>query len=156
MSVVEKQHPYPVWTLKGCDTVLVVFAAEFRGMNDCAWIVEEDVRATCVDINQGKLDAMKDDYPDDWEYVCADAYDFAAECAAGPYKWDVVSLDPFTNHFQVCADNIEQWCQLARRAVIIGTGTDTIIMSPPGWQQTDCVRRSDYQGGVFWTVLEPV
>lgn len=154
-TVVEKSHPYPAWVLAGCETALVVFAAEFGGMNDCAWIVEAGLRATCVDINADKLDAMKASYPDDWEYICADAYEFAGECAGGPYKWDVVSLDPFTNHFDPCAENIEAWCRLARRAVIVGTGTDTVIVTPLGWAQTDCVKRTDYQGGVWWTVLEP-
>lgn len=151
----EKCHPYPVWALKGCETALIVFASEFGGMNDAAWIVDEGLRATCVDINAEKLEAMKGNYPDDWEYVVADAYDFAGECAGGPYKWDVVSLDPFTNHFDRCAENIEAWCRLARNAVIVGTGTDTTIITPLGWQQTDCLKRTDYQGGVFWTVLEP-
>ncbi len=152
VSAPERCHPYPTWALKGCETALIVFAAEFAGMNDAAWIVEAGLRATCVDINAEKLEAMRGWYPDDWEYVCNDAYAFAA-CADG--KWDVVSLDPFTNHFQACADNIAAWCRLARRAVIIGTGTDTIIQSPVGWQQVDCVKRTDYQGGVFWTTLEP-
>lgn len=149
----EKCHPYPTWALKGCETALIVFAAEFGGMNDAAWIVESGARATCVDVNYEKLQAMQAFYPDDWEYVEADAYDYAEHC--GWRTWDVVSLDPFTNHFQACADNIAAWCRLARRAVIIGTGTDTIIQSPTGWQQVDCVKRTDYQGGVFWTVLEP-
>lgn len=157
MSVVERLHPYPVWALKGCETALIVFAAEFRGMNDAAWIVDAGLRATCLDINTAKLEEMSVHYPDDWEFITADAYDFAGECAGSDmYRWDVVSLDPFTNHFARCAENIDVWCRLARRAVIVGTGTDTVIVSPPGWIQTDCVKRTDYQGGVFWTVLEPV
>lgn len=148
----EKCHPYPTWALKGCETALIVFAAEFGGMNDAAWIVEAGLRATCVDVNAEKLEAMRAFYRDDWEYVCNDAYAFAAMTEG---QWDVVSLDPFTNHFRACADNIAAWCRLARRAVIIGTGTDTIIQSPAGWRQVDCVKRTDYQGGVFWTVLEP-
>ncbi len=159
VSVVERCHPYPAWVLEGCETALVVFAAEFGGMNDCAWIVDAGLRATCVDINPEKLEAMRENYPDDWEFVCGDAYVYALgshHLATDGGLWDIVSLDPFTNHFQKCADNIEAWCKLARRAVIIGTGTDTITKSPLGWQQTDCVKRTNYQGGVYWTVLEPV
>lgn len=150
MSVVEKLHPYPVWALKGCNTALIVFASEFGGMNDAAWIAEAGLTATCVDINADKLEAMKPNYPDDWSYICTDAYTLPSSL-----RYDVVSLDPFTNHFQKCADNIDLWCSIARRAVIIGTGTDTVIKSPQGWIQTDCVKRTDYQGGVYWNVLEP-
>src|SRR4051812_16962494 len=124
VSVVEKLHPYPLWALEGCETALIVFASEFGGMNDAAWVVDAGVRATCVDINADKLNAMRENYPDDWSFVCQDAYEFAALTDG---RWDVVSLDPFTNHFDRCADNIKVWCKLARRAVIIGTGTDTII-----------------------------
>jgi hypothetical protein len=147
---VERMHPYPIWALKGCETALIVFAAEFGGMNDAAWIVDHPLSVTCVDINEEKLEEMRVHYPADWSYICMDAYQLPSSI-----RYDVVSLDPFTNHFQKCADQIALWCQIARYAVIIGTGTDTTIVSPPGWQQTDCLKRSDYQGGVFWTVLEP-
>lgn len=150
MSAVEKLHPYPMWALKGCETALIVFAAEFGGMNDAAWIVEAGLRATCVDENPVKLEAMREHYPDDWSYVCTDAFTLSPSL-----RYDVVSLDPFTNHFDRCAAHIDLWCTIARRAVIIGTGTDTKILSPAGWIQTDCVKRTDYQGGVYWTVLEP-
>lgn len=157
MTVVapEKCHPYPEWALQGCETALIVFAAEFGGMNDAAWIRDAGLRATCVDVNAEKLIDMEQWYPADWEFVVADAYNFHPEDWPHEGRWDVVSLDPFTNHFQKCADNIAEWCAMARRAVIIGTGTDTVIKSPAGWQQTDCVKRTDYQGGVYWTVLEP-
>lgn len=146
---VEKLHPYPLWVLKGCETALIVFAAEFGGMNDAAWIAEAGLRATCIDINADKIEEMRPMYPADWRFVCADAYTLKPD-----EVFDVVSLDPFTNHFDRCAEAIGRWCGLARRAVIIGTGTDTTIVSPQGWRQTDCVKRTDYQGGVFWTVLE--
>ncbi len=149
-----KLHPYPVWALKGCETALIVFAAEFGGMNDAAWIADEGLRATCLDLNGEKLEAMRGMYPEDWSYVEGDAYTWAD--ALSSVRFDVVSLDPFTNHFQKCADNIYAWCRMARNAVIVGTGRDTVIVSPPGWIQTDCVKRTDYQGGVYWTVLEPV
>ncbi len=150
LVTVEKSHPYPTWVIAGCETALVIFAAEFGGMNDCAWIVDAGLRATCVDNNPDKLEALRDLYPDDWSYICTDAYSLPSTI-----RYDVVSLDPFTNQFDRCAGHIDLWCQIAKRAVILGTGTDTQVMSPAGWIQTDCVKRTDYQGGVFWTVLEP-
>jgi hypothetical protein len=67
-----------------------------------------------------------------------------------------VSCDPFTNQFTACADHIETWCRLARHVVILGTGTDTIVNPPAGWEITQTIKRSEYAGGVYWTCLERV
>jgi hypothetical protein len=153
---------YPHSVLVGCETALVVFAAGFLGQQDAVWIADAGLRATLVDEDAAKLNYMRGLYPDDWKYHCADAY---AWCSATEQailttspngQWDIVSLDPWTNQFDRCADMIATWCRLARHAVIIGTGTDTVVEPPAGWEVTDVRKRTDYDGGVFWTVLEPV
>jgi hypothetical protein len=68
--------------------------------------------------------------------------------------WGVVTLDPWTNQFQRCADNLQAWCWLARHAVVLGTGHSTDVTAPAGWRVADVRKRSEYDGGVFWTVLE--
>lgn len=150
---VEKSHPYPTRVLEGRETALIVFAAAFAGMNDAAWIAETPVQATCVDNDREKLEAMRDLYPDGWRFVLADAYDFAVD--PKNVKWDVVSCDPFTNQFNDCAEFIGAWCRLAEHAVVIGTGIGTVVEPPDGWEITEVLKRTDYEGGVFWTVLEP-
>ena len=94
-------------------------------------------------------------YPDDWTFVRADIYGYAARQAVFGYRYDLVTLDPPTDQFQRCADHLELWCQLARRLVVVGTGRDTTTITPPGWTITDYTQRSDFHGGVYWTVLEP-
>jgi hypothetical protein len=148
---IQKGAPYPDRLLIGRQTALVVFAAAFHGLNDASWIADADLRATCVDLDAVKLDEMADIYPRDWAFVCADAYDLAARTQR---QWDVVSCDPFTNEMQRCADNIEDWCRLARHAVILGTGTDTVVDVPDGWFVTGTVWRTGLDGGVYWTTLE--
>jgi hypothetical protein len=142
---------FPHAALVGCETALVLFGAGFYGRQDAFWVAEAGLHATVVDTDQKRLDAMEDVYPEDWEFVCADAFIYAKNCDR---QWDVVTLDPFTNTFDRCADNIRQWCKLARYAVIMGTGANTVVQTPEGWHVTAGVRRSDYAGGVFWTVLE--
>lgn len=151
MVVDVSSGPYPVDSLVGCETALILFAAAFGGMNDAAWVADAGLRATCVDLDGEKLDEMRDNYPDDWGFVRTDAYHYPA--VAGP-TWDVVSCDPFTNEFQRCADNIEAWCRLARHVVILGTGTHTVVEPPAGWKITSKIKRTDYAGGVWWTTLE--
>lgn len=143
--------PYPTDKLVGLETALILFSAAFGGMNDCAWIADAGLRATCVDLDGERLDEMREQYPDGWEFVRLDAYEFAAVDA----QWDVVSCDPFTNEFDRCADNVEAWCRLARHVVILGTGTHTVVEPPAGWKVTAKVKRSEYAGGVYWTVVEP-
>jgi hypothetical protein len=45
---------------------------------------------------------------------------------------------------------------MARKAVILGTGVGTEVSAPDGWHVSDVRKRSDYDGGVYWTVLERV
>lgn len=145
------QGVFPSDVLVGCDTALVIFCAAFGGKQDAHWIAEAGLTATCVDEDGKKMDEMWRAFPEHWEFVTADAYEFAAH---SDRQWDVVTLDPFTHDFERCADCIEMWCRLARRAVVIGTGNETVVEVPAGWQVSAVLRRSDYQGGVFWTVLE--
>jgi hypothetical protein len=94
-------------------------------------------------------------YPTAWEFVVDDAFAFAERCAPEPYLWDVVSVDCPTDQFQRCADMIGVWCDLARRAVVLGTGSSSSVTAPAGWRITSVQKRSDFAGGTYWTVLEP-
>lgn len=143
--------PYPTDKLVGLQTALVLFSAAFGGMNDAAWIADAGLQAVCVDTDGEKLEEMRETYPENWAFVRWDAYQYVTEAQG---QMDVVSCDPFTNEFDRCADNIESWCQLARHVVILGTGTHTVVEPPAGWEITDVVKRSEYAGGVFWSVLE--
>lgn len=147
---VEEDQNFPHAALEGCETALILFASGFLGDNDARWIRDAGLVATCVDTNEEKLYAMAAMFPPSWEFVARDAYDVSWI----DKQFDVVSLDPWTNEFQACADNLEAWCGLARHRVIIGTGHDTTFVAPAGWRVTNVRKRSDYAGGVFWTLLE--
>lgn len=107
-----------------------------------------------MDLDAEKLAEMSLVYPEDWEFVTSDVFEFAE--SAAQESWDVVSLDPWTNQFDACAARIDLWCSLARRLVVLGTGHDTKLSPPHGWAITDVRKRSDHNGGVNWTCLEPV
>jgi hypothetical protein len=146
------RHLFPTGALEGCETALVLFAAAFHGQQDAIWMVDAGLTGTCVDIDEVKLGEMHGAYPDGWEFVCKDAFLYATFT----YRhWDVVSLDPPSNLFAKCAALLPLWCGLASHAVILGTGTDTVVEPPEGWQVTERLRRSNFLGGVYWTVLEP-
>jgi hypothetical protein len=144
--------PFPTEALEGSTTALVLFAAAFHGRQDAIHIADANLTATCVDTDAHKLGEMVLAYPERWEYVTGDAFEYALRTER---QWDVVTLDPPSNLFQDCADRLPVWCRLARRAVMLGTGKTTRVEAPEGWAVTGTLWRSVFLGGVYWTVLEP-
>lgn len=141
---------YPTRVLTGGDA-LVLFAAGFLGVQDAAHVRDAGMRATCVDIDGDKIADMAAVYPSDWEWVVGDVFDDRMNLR----DWDVVSLDPPTSLFDKCALWVGTWCDMARRAVVLGTGIGTEVDPPAGWHITEVMPRSNFQGGVYWTVIEP-
>lgn len=143
---------FPRYVLNGCHDALVLFAAGFHGAQDAVWIAEAGMQATCVDVNHKMLGEMVLAYPEGWEYVHGDAFVYAENTER---RWDVVTVDCPTSLFDRCASRVELWTTLAQRAVVLGTGIGTEVDPPAGWRVTEVLPRSLFQGGVYWTVLEP-
>lgn len=142
---------FPVGVLDGCRDALVLFAQAWYGMQDAYYVAAAGLDGTCVDIRDHNFGAMRDLYPDGWEFVQADVYEFIESTER---TWDVVTVDCPSGHFQRCADLLPELCSLATRAVVLGSGAKTRIAVPGGWHQTSKNRRSMMFGGVYWTVLE--
>ena len=142
---------FPRQALSDSRTALCLFSAAWHGRQDAYWIAEAGMTATCVDLDGGRLDEMRDMYPQHWEYHRSDAWEFARRATG---KWDVVTLDPYTNHFDAAEQHLEDWCRLANNVVVLGM--DGRRVEPPdGWQVVQRRKRSHYNGGVWWIVLEP-
>jgi hypothetical protein len=145
---------YPRAALEGMSTAFMGFCAGFLGRQDCVWVAEAGLDATCVDLDAPKLKEMRDMYPDGWVFVEADVFDYARQRYAQGARFDVVNLDPPTNLFERAADTIGLWCGLARSVVILGIGRHTSLGIPDGWKVRDVRRRSTFAGGTYWTTLE--
>lgn len=140
---------------KGCETALCLFSAEWLGMQDVYWLVKHGLTGTCVDLNGDNLSRMKELYPEGWEFVEADAYEYAAVAVAEGLTWDVVNLDPWTGQFGQCAELLPMWTTLAHKVVVLGHGNYRAV--PPeaeGWTRTHDIMRSDFRGGVWWRVYQ--
>lgn len=149
----DEDGTFPVRVLEGARTALVLFAAAFLGRNDAAWIADAGLIATCVDRDRDRLGLMGTVYPASWRFVTDDVFEFVDAARAAGEQWDVVTADPWTNHFaRVAALDL---VSLARRAVILGTGPTTPVAPRHGWEVTEIAHRSDHAGGVYWTVMEP-
>jgi hypothetical protein len=142
---------FPRALLRRCNTALVLFAAGFYGRQDAFWVADAGLRATCVDNDQAFLGRMQKVYPNTWEFTQADAFFYATYTDR---RWDLVTVDCPSNLFDRCASEMETWCRIADTAVVLGTGKDTVVETPPGWRFVGRRHRSDFVGGVYWTILE--
>lgn len=142
---------FPRGVLTGRDDALLLFAAGFLGKQDGYFVAKAEMAATCVDIRTDLLEQMAAVYPIDWEFVTADAYEYAERTKR---RWDVVSVDCPSNQFDRCAESVGLWCSLARHAVVLGTSGRTDLVAPAGWDVTERRLRSMNYGGTYWAVLE--
>lgn len=148
-------YPGPQF-FEGCKTALCIFSAEWFGMQDAYWIAKHGMTGTCIDLQGDKLALMREYYPEGWEFIEADAYEFAADALEDKRQWDALTLDPWTGQFQTCADLLPQWTALARKTVVLGHGNYRLHRpeAPEGWTMTQDIKRSDYKGGIDWLVFQ--
>ena len=147
-------YPNPQ-VFEGCKTALCLFSAEWLGKQDVYWLAKAGLTGTCVDLNGNNLSRMREIYPEGWEFVEADAYDFAQAAVEEDVQWDVVNLDPWTGQFDQCAKLLETWTTLARKVVVLGHGNYRLHRpeAPKGWTLSHDIKRGDFKGGVFWLVF---
>jgi hypothetical protein len=143
---------YPRHLLVGSESALVLFAAAFHGQQDAVWMAEAGLAATCVDHDHEKLGQMVLAYPEGWEYVYGDVFEYAVRTSK---RWDVVSIDCPSNLFDRCAELMPLWCRIARKAVVVGSGRQFMFHQPEGWRFSDSVFRSHNYGDVYWRVFQP-
>lgn len=152
-DVAMEARPYPADRLHGCETGLVLFAAAFLGHNDAIHFAEAGLKTTCIDVDGPRLSEMRALYPDDWEFVERDAWEYAEECRlTGLYQWDAVSADTFTGAPTIRSlGSLALWCSLARRLVTVTiTDAEPVPPIPAGWLTSYFERAR----GVHWLILE--
>lgn len=112
--------PFPAHLLPKGGTALSLFAAAFLGVNDAIHFARNDMTATCVDIDEQRLDEMADLYPFDWDFVVSDAWQFAEQAADEGRTWDVVSVDTYTGlATDRSLQTLDLWASLADRIVAV-------------------------------------
>lgn len=130
-------RPYPADMLRSNRTGLCLFAAAYLGHNDAIHMARKEMVVTCVDTNRERLSEMAGLYPDDWQFVAADAWEFAEQAHRDGLMWDFVSVDTFTGDAtDRSMETLDLWCSLARRAV---TATIALVggagwEAPRGWR----------------------
>jgi hypothetical protein len=148
--VAQEARPYPTYVLENAKTGLCLFSAAFMGHNEAIHFVLEDVFTTCIDIDSVKLEAMADLYPDDWRFICRDAWEYAEAAWARNETWDVVSVDTFRgNATERSLSDLSVWCRIAEKAVVATLEEGQTYEVPEGWTAHTFQRNSE----VYWLVL---
>jgi hypothetical protein len=144
---------FPSDVLESCDSALMLFCAGFYGRNDCIWLQEAGLLDVVgIDLDAGKLDVMRELYPEDWRFVCVDAFVAAHVFKAGAY--DLVCVDAFAGeHADRALQMLDEWTRIARRSVVLTAIGKPEHDVPSGWTSR-FVHRSDHEGGCYWLVLE--
>ena len=123
-------------------TALCLFGAAFQGANDGQALAQRGMHVTVEDIDTEAIERMRANGPAA-EYIVCDAYEYAA-MNLGRRRWDVVSVDPFTNQMARCWAERLLFMGLARRMLVLGCRPD---------QEADFgkVQRRSYIAG-WWVV----
>lgn len=149
-DVAMEARPYPTYLLENAQTGVCLFSAAFMGHNEAIHFALEEVQTTCVDIDSVKLEEMADLYPEEWRFVCRDAWEFAEAAALREEKWDVVGVDTFRgNATERSLADLGVWCEIANAAVIATLEEGQTYDVPEGWTATHFQRNSE----VYWLVL---
>jgi hypothetical protein len=142
---------FPRENLEGCETGLVLFCGAFLGVNDAIHFAQAGIHTVCVDTNADSLAAMRSLYPEDWEFIQADAWKYAEAARDLGLTWDAVSVDTWTGDASARSmDSLELWASLANRIVAVTAGADDLWSVPDGWSAF-CMERSLKAD---WLVLE--
>lgn len=148
--IASEARPYPTYLLENAQTGLCLFSAAFMGHNDVIHFALENVHTTCVDIDDEKLQLMAGLYPEEWKFVCRDAWEFAKAHAQKGDRWDVVSVDTFRgNATERSLSDLGVWCAIADQAVVATLEEGQTYETPDGWTAQLFRRNSE----VFWLVL---
>lgn len=150
--VITASGSFPVTLLSDCSSALLLFGCGKGGEYDGRYVRDAGVTdVTVVDHHRGLISAMRPSYPDEWLFVRADAWRFARSCRR---RFDLVSVDPPSGPISRTSTlDVVLWAGLAERHLLIGHGVDMSPVPPRGWELRECIQRSGYLGGWFWTVF---
>lgn len=129
-------------------TGLCLFGAAFNGANDAAFMLDADLTVTVVDTDAAALTEMEKHYPSDWKFVCCDAFRFARDAGTRGARWDVVSVDPFTNLMSAVVRRWALFDKLTTMMLVIGARPDDDLKYLP-----DVAQEMKRSGIASWLVL---
>jgi len=167
------QRAFPIRLMHECDSVASFFCAQFYGRNDVVHVYKAGVpNVTLVDLDESKLEYMREIYPDNWEIVLEDAFAAAEHFAKEGRKFDAVICDPYSNLAPVVAlEQLDNFLKITSKYflffctndILKTLGTDANVDEfamkysehlGKTVQVKDLIFRSSHAGGVYWCVVK--
>ena len=146
----ETAQQYPAQYLEGLETGLCLFGAAFSGANDAIHFYEHGLRTNVVDTDFERLSKMRRLYPDDWQFVHVDAWEYAEAARREELAFDAVSVDTFTGDAEIRSlASLELWTSIANELVTVTATPGKPFDVPDGW-----IVSKHWRGpGVYWLCL---
>ncbi len=167
------QRAFPIRLMHECDSVASFFCAQFYGRNDVIHVYRSGVpNVTLVDLDETKLDHMRELYPDNWEIIVEDAFSAAERFAKEKRKFDAVICDPYSNLAPTVAlERLDLFLEITNKYFLFFCTTDILktIGSDADVDEfatkyadhigkkvnvKDLIVRSSHAGGVYWCIIE--
>lgn len=143
---------FPSHVLKPSHKVLSLFSAAFGGKQDVKYIHEAGVEnCLLVDINAACLSRM--DFP--YQKLCADCFEFIDKAHAKREKFDIIVSDHWTGQDkEIHGTYFEKLSQMAP-ILILGI-CQQYINTLPSLPKGTYYKRSDFNGGVYWRLINRI
>ncbi len=133
--IADDARPYPAHLLEGLATGVCLFGAAYLGHNDAVHFWEHGLATQVVDVDFDRMAQMRRLYPDDWNFVVMDAWQYAEGCVANEIAFDAVSVDCYTGDAEQRAlETLELWTELANELVTVTIATGSRFTVPKGWR----------------------
>lgn len=141
---------FPSHVIKPKHRVLSLFVAAFGGVQDVKFVHAAGVKeCVMVDMNAASLKRME--YP--YHKLCSDCFEVIDRIHASKEKFDVITSDHWTGQDgQIHSKYFEKLRDIAP-TLILGISQhymNTLPSLPEGLYY----KRSDYQGGIFWRLIQ--
>lgn len=167
------QKAFPTRLLHECQSAICFFCAQFFGKNDIIHIYNSGIpNVTLVDLDEMKFARMKELYPKNWKFLCADAFDAAKRLACDGHLFDLVCCDPYTSTAPEVAFDKFKYFQAISQKYVMCLYTkemfDALGIDPEPKSLANAlhekhginikvksiITRSSHVGGVYWCVFD--
>lgn len=141
---------FPIHVLNPKQKVLSLFVAAYGGQQDIVYVHKAGVK-TClmVDLNARSLSLMT--YP--YQKVCGDCFQMIDKIFDSKEKFDVITSDHWTGQDQKIHGPYFEKLKSIAPTLILGI-SQTYINTLPYLPDGLYYKRSDYNGGIYWRLIE--
>ncbi len=166
------QKAFPLQYLRKVDSAICFFVAQHYGANDIIHLRNIGVPdVTLIDLDEERLNYMKNIYPSSWKYEIGDAFTIAERKYSQGVFVDLVIADPYTSlQNKIMSNGLEPFISLTNRYYMqmisirelqivteehnIENLKMAILDLDLNGKLVDLVKRSTHAGGIYWGVFE--